>query len=279
MDTRADIYALGSTLWFALCGRAPFAGRTLEEVRAEQVSAPLPLARLTAAGVQENVAALLGSMLAADPRDRPQSARELLRRLRQCQGNGAPARSPQPAAWRPRRLWPWLAGGALAMLGTTAFFLATGETPAPDLAGRSIAVMPFENLSPDQADAFFATGVQDEITADLERIAALKVIGGESTRAYAVSEHDSASIRRQLGVEHLLGGSVRRQGEQILVDVRLTDLRHPASGWSKQYVRRLPDVFALQGSRRRKRPRLIGRQPAISPPMIFICARSGSRRW
>ncbi|MBE7157529.1 MAG: protein kinase [Rhodospirillales bacterium] len=246
VDARADIYSLGCTLWFALCGQAPFAGRTLEEVRIAQIAAPLPLAQLAAAGVPESVTGLLGSMLAADPRDRPQSAHELLRRLRRCQENGAPARSSEPAKRR-QRPWLWLASGALVMLLTVALFLMTSETPAPSSAERSIAVLPFENLSPDPADAFFTTGVQDEITADLERVTALKVVGGESTRAYVAGGRDSALIRRQLGVEHLLGGSVQRRGEQIQVSVRLTELRRPTSVWSKQYVRRLSDVFALQG--------------------------------
>src|SRR5205823_7687346 len=83
IDTRSDIYSLGVTLWFLLCGRTPFVGRTLEEVAARQAE-ELPLQQLKHAHVPARVIALLQSMLAVDPAKRPQTARELLSAIHRC---------------------------------------------------------------------------------------------------------------------------------------------------------------------------------------------------
>ena len=82
----------------------------------------------------------------------------------------------------------------------------------PEQGVGTIAVLPFENLGPDSGDAFLPTGMQDEIIADLARIAALKVIGADSTRGYPAGKRDFARIGQELGVRHLLEGDVRREG-------------------------------------------------------------------
>ena len=188
IDTRSDIYSLGVTLWYLLCGRPPFVGSTLEEIHVRQVQQPLPLAQLTTARVPECMVALLKSMLAVDPASRPQSARELIEALRGCQEQHPFGQVPRHASRRQFRRVAALFALLLAFAGGAAgvwrYFLGPPSTPAD----RSIAVLPFENLSPDTADAFFTVGVQDEITADLGRIASLKVIGSDSTRFYAVGQ-------------------------------------------------------------------------------------------
>ena len=167
--------------------------------------------------------------------------------LRGCQEQHSFGQVPRHAG---RRRFGWVAalcalllvfaGGAV---GVWHYFLRPPSTPAD----QSIAVLPFENLSPDAADAFFTVGVQDEITADLARIAALKVIGSDSTRSYAVGSRDLARIGGELGVRYLLEGSVRREGGEVRVSVRLDDVHNPAHPWTNQYNRRLPDVFVVQG--------------------------------
>ena len=244
IDTRSDIYSLGVTLWYLLCGRSPFVGRTLEEIHDRQVGAP-PLEQLVTARVPRRVVALLASMVAAVPAARPQSARELLDALHRCQ-KAFPIKDVR-TTHRRGRLWRGASLGLIAALAISLGIRAYRAAPSAALADRSIAILPFENLSPDKADAFFAVGVQDEITADLARIATLKVIGSESTRSYDPGGRDPARIGRELGVSQLLEGSVKRTDGQVQVAVRLVDVHDLAHPWAERYDRRLTDVFAVQG--------------------------------
>ncbi|HEX8679454.1 MAG TPA: protein kinase, partial [Chthoniobacterales bacterium] len=243
VDTRSDIYSLGATLWYLLCGRTPFTGRTLEEIYDKQISRALPVEQLTAQDVPAPVVALLRSMLAADPGDRPQSARELLAALERCEAKLARA-----GQWKKARRGLAVAAMlAVALLGTLFVREAMERQRAAQAAAdRSIAVLPFENLSPDPADAFFTTGMQDEITSELAMIAQLKVIGADSARGYPPGKRDLAHIGRELGVGHLLEGSVRRSGGQARVEVNLIDLRDRTRDWKNEYERALSDVFAVQ---------------------------------
>src|SRR5438094_732721 len=178
IDTRSDIYSLGVTLWYLLSGRTPFVGRTMEEIRARQIS-ELPLEQLRNLHLPGQVISLLKSMLAPDPKDRPQSARELLSAVHSCYARFNPeARSRRRRAVLARAALT-LAIAALA-LGTWFYQRTRSFTPME----RSIAVLPFENLSSDKENAYFAEGIQDEILTRLSKIADLKVISRTSTQNY-----------------------------------------------------------------------------------------------
>src|SRR5881394_2469457 len=165
VDTRSDIYSLGVTFWYLLTGRTPFVGRNMEEIRARQTS-ELPLEQLKVLHLPAQVIALVKSMLAADPKDRPQTARELLSAVRGCYVRFNPeARSQR------RRV---ALAGAAAMLAIAAIALGTWlyQRARPFMPmERSIAVLPFENLSSDKENAYFAEGIQDEILTRLSKIA------------------------------------------------------------------------------------------------------------
>src|SRR5947207_9070130 len=178
IDMRSDIYSLGVTLWYLLGGRTPFVGRTMEEIRARQTD-ELPLEQLRNLHLPWQVISLLKSMLAPDPKDRPQSARELLSAVHSCYARFNPKA-------RSRRKRAVLASAALALaiaataLGTWSYQHTRSFTPME----RSIAVLPFENLSSDKENAYFAEGIQDEILTRLSKIADLKVISRTSTQNY-----------------------------------------------------------------------------------------------
>src|ERR1700745_2901680 len=149
IDTRSDIYSLGATLWYLLSGRVPFVGRTLREVAAKQAD-ELPLEQLKNAHVPARVAALLQSMLAVDPAKRPQTARELLAAIHRCYTKfSAEARAR-------RKRSTVVAAGTILLLGAgpIGIWLYQRVQSSAEIQ-RSIAVLPFENLSATGEDAYF----------------------------------------------------------------------------------------------------------------------------
>src|SRR5436189_4490417 len=112
---------------------------------------------------------------------------------------------------------------------------------------KSIAVLPFENLSDDKQNAYFADGVQDEILTDLSKIADLKVISRTSVMQYKTgAQRNLREIGQQLGVAHLVEGSVQRAPNKVRVNAQLIDARNDVHLWAQTYDRDLADVFAIQ---------------------------------
>ncbi len=115
------------------------------------------------------------------------------------------------------------------------------------LSEKSIAVLPFENLSKDEENAFFAGGVQDEILTDLAKIADLKVISRTSVMKYKSDlERNLREIAKALGVSYVVEGSVQRAGERVRVSAQLIDARSDTHLWAEHYDRDVADVFAVQ---------------------------------
>jgi TolB-like protein len=123
-----------------------------------------------------------------------------------------------------------------------------GTTPDRTTAAidRGIAVLPFDNLSPDPDNAFFAGGVYEEVLTKLSRIAELRVISRTSMERIAEEKLEAGAIGTRLGVSHVLEGSVRRAGDQIRVTVQLIEAATDAHVWAENYDRKLDDVFAIQ---------------------------------
>ena len=111
---------------------------------------------------------------------------------------------------------------------------------------KSIAILPFENLSDDKTNAYFADGIQDEILTKLASIADLKVISRTSTAKYKSKPEDLKTVSQQLGVAKILEGTVQRAGEKVRVNVQLIDARADSHLWAKSYDRDIRDVFAVE---------------------------------
>jgi len=137
---------------------------------------------------------------------------------------------------------------AMLIVGQRPFYGQIGEP----IAQKSIAVLPFENLSANQENAFFADGVQDEILTHLSKIADLKVISRTSTQHYKSAPENLPEIAKQLGVAHILEGSVQRAGNRVRVTAQLIDGRTDTHLWAERYDRDLADVFAIQSEIARK---------------------------
>lgn len=251
VDARSDFYSLGVTLWYALTGQAPFSGRTLEELGREPARVRLPVEQLARRTVPPSVAALLRRLLAVDPDGRPRNAMELLGAVEVCQRRLLGA----------RRRWLALAGAAILLFGLAGLIVRANRPPSPSLPtqgnaaarnparapAKSIAVLPFENLSGGQENAAFTDGVQEEILADLSRVSDLKVISRTSVRPYVPgAARNGRDIAGQLGVRYLVEGSVQRVGNQVRVSAELIDAGTDAPRWAEHYDRPLDDVFAIQ---------------------------------
>jgi TolB-like protein/class 3 adenylate cyclase/Tfp pilus assembly protein PilF len=144
--------------------------------------------------------------------------------------------------------------------GSLIFFHRTSQPPitstppetiansrVPAVPQKSIAVLPFENLSDNKENAYFADGVQDEILTNLAKIADLKIISRTSVRQYKSGiARNLPEISRQLGIAHVVEGSVQRSGNRVRVNARLVDARGDRQLWGQSYDRDLADIFAIQ---------------------------------
>ena len=140
-----------------------------------------------------------------------------------------------------------------AAISVTLFFAgrytAGNETSASpnDISSKSIAVLPFENLSSDKENAYFADGIQDEILTRLSKIAALRVISRTSTQKYKSAPDNLREIGKQLGVSNLLEGSVQKSGNAVHVSVQLIRVATDEHLWAESYNRKLDDIFGVEG--------------------------------
>jgi serine/threonine protein kinase/Flp pilus assembly protein TadD len=266
-DIRSDLYSLGIALWEMLSGKLPFQGSAAELMYQHQHAA-LPTEKLR--NVPVPLIALLEVLLARDPSQRFQSPAELQKSLpivKEALVSGSPlsakelrlagdqtaVQSPERKPRKPAFRWLVALGFCACVLIVGSFFFFYGESffhrkgTEPVSTEKSIAVLPFENISPNKDDAYFADGVQDEILNDLAKVAQLKVISRTSVMQYrADTKRDLRQIAVALGVANVLEGTVRRDGNHVRVSTELVDARTDNTIWADSYDRDLTDIFALQ---------------------------------
>jgi serine/threonine protein kinase/Flp pilus assembly protein TadD len=276
-DIRSDLYSLGITLWEMLAGEVPFKGSTSRLIYQHQHTTP-PVDKLT--HVPQPVIALLEVLLEKDQAQRLQTPTELLQaipRVTEALDSGRRATTDQlrlvadGIAARPkqstRRLhrvltgarmgaFGWLLASVLGIAGLLLawFFFSSHQGlffnhPVAQAVPteKSIAVLPFENISANKDDAYFADGVQDEILNNLAKIAQLKVISRTSVMQYrADAKRDLRQIASALGVANVLEGTVRRDGNHVRGSTELIDGRNDNTIWADSYDRDLTDIFAIQ---------------------------------
>jgi TolB-like protein len=124
--------------------------------------------------------------------------------------------------------------------------LPEDSASTPAVPEKSIAVLPFENLSGDPDNAYFAEGIQEEILTHLAKIADLKVISRTSTQLYQSKPRNLAEIAKQLGVANILEGSVQKAADQVRVNVQLINAQTDSHLWAETYDRKLTDIFGVE---------------------------------
>ena len=150
---------------------------------------------------------------------------------------------------RARVRWAEVAAALLLLVGIAAAFVLVSKKSARSTSivpEKSIAVLPFQNLSSDPDNAYFADGVQEEILTRLAKIADLKVISRTSTQQYQSKPGNFAEIAKQLGVANILEGSVQKAADQVRVNVHLVNAQTGSQLWAETYDRKLSDIFVVE---------------------------------
>jgi TolB-like protein len=155
------------------------------------------------------------------------------------------------AAAHKKRAWLYIViAGAFLSIGLFLlgrYSAAPAQHAAADVSVKSIAVLPFENLSDDKQNTYFADGVQDQILTNLAKVSELKVISHTSVRQYkSATQRNLREIGRQLGVAYIVEGSVQRASDRIRINAELIDARTDAHIWAETYDRTAADLFAIQ---------------------------------
>ena len=246
----SDVYSLGAILFDLLTGRPPFLGEHALKVIQQASEKPAPKLRTLVPGLDRDLETICAKCLEREPGARYRSAGALAEDLeRWLEGRHIVARPVSPAAracrWTRRN--PVVAGMAalLMVLGSTVgVMIWNGEMATPP-AASGIAVLPFESLSADKENAFFADGVYDGVSTKLAKVANLKVISHNSVAKYR-GARNTQEIGRALNVAYVLEGSVRRETGRIHLNAQLIDTRTDAHVWAQEYDRALNDVFTLQ---------------------------------
>ena len=249
-----DIYSLGATIYELLASKPPFYSGNIDRQICERIAPSMTERRkeldIEPASVPPIWEDTVAGCLAKDPSRRPQSATEVAQRL---QLTSAPTGTSVAPAHRANRK-PLIIGGIamlsiLALAGLYLGMLKRQPEPVPQAAAipeKSIAVLPFENRSEDKANAYFADGIQDEILTRLSKIADLKVISRTSTQHYKSAPENLPEIARQLGVAHILEGSVQKSGDAVRVNVQLIKADNDSHLWADTFDRKLTDIFSVE---------------------------------
>jgi serine/threonine protein kinase/tetratricopeptide (TPR) repeat protein len=213
-DGRTDIYSLGCVLYEMLTGEAPFSAPTVQALIMKRLTDPVPSARTTRPVITAELDLVVRKALAKEPDERFSSGAQLVQAL-----------------------------GSPKVVTPHATPLATPTVTPP---AKSIAVLPFVDMSPQKDQDYFCEGIAEEIINALTKIQALRVISRSSAFAFKGQNQDIRKVGEQLNVGTVLEGSIRKAGNRLRITAQLISVAGGHHLWSDRYDRELEDVFAIQ---------------------------------
>ncbi len=255
-DHRADIYAVGCVAYELLTGKPPFVGPNAQVILAAHMTETPEPVTARRVGVPTALANIVMKCLEKKPEDRFQSTDELLIQLRALRSSSGAilATDAMPAIsssgfWARRKVVATTTAVAIAIVALAAWFV-TGfgdESAGGDDDGiRSLAVLPFADLSPERDQEYLGDGIAETLIGTLSRLEGLRVAARTSAFSFKGRNEDVRTIGKQLGVSAVLEGTVQRSGNRIRITAQLIDAEDGFHIWSQTYDRDMDDVFAVQ---------------------------------
>ena len=255
----ADLYSLGAILFYLLTGRPPFVGPNVLCVIHQAAATPAPRLRSVVPSLDRDLETMVARCLERDPNARYKSADAVAEDLEHWLHH-EPIRARRTGVFTRGRKWvrrnpttTMLVASLIALGAAVSVMFWEKQSPYPIPTGivpipyKSIAVLPFDNRSADPENAFFTDGMQDEILNNLARIADLKVISRTSVMQYkSGAKHNLRRIANELGVAHVVEGSVQRAANRVRVTAQLIDAKTDTHVWAEHYDRPIDDVFVIQ---------------------------------